>query len=118
MPTKKNILAGVLLPAAGLASTLLSLTAAHAIVQMTYLTNYVGDIVSFVPSSSPPVEDGVRLIVHRRDQFGCILDLDVLRQSGGSLIVEGQVKLGNDMRCTGPASVPPRTLAIVAKVLT
>jgi hypothetical protein len=92
MPTKKNILASVLLPAVGgLASTLLSLTAAHAIVQMTYLTNYVGDIVSFVPSSNPPVEDGVRLIVHRRDQFGCILDLDVLRRSGGSLIVEGQV---------------------------
>jgi hypothetical protein len=91
MPTKNDILAGVLLPAVGgLATTLLTLTAAHAIVKMTYLTTYIGDIVSFVPAANPPVEDGVRLIVHRRDQFGCILDLDILRQSVGSLIVESQ----------------------------
>ena len=92
MPIKNDILAGVLLPAVGgLASTLLALTAAQAIAKMTDLTTYIGEIVSFIPSTNPPVQDGVRLIVHRRDQFGCILDLDVLRRSGGSLIVEGQV---------------------------
>ena len=31
------------------------------------------------------------LIVQRQDQFGCVLDTGVLRQSGGSLVVEGQV---------------------------
>jgi hypothetical protein len=92
VPTKNDIFAGVLLPAVGgLASTLLALTAAHAIAKMTYLTTYIGDIVSFIPATNPPVEDGVRLIAHRPGQFGCILDLDVLRQSGGSLIVERQV---------------------------
>ena len=36
---------------------------------------------------------GHRLLVRRQDQFGCVLDLNVLRQSGGSLIVE--IRPGN-----------------------
>jgi hypothetical protein len=92
MPTKNDIMARILLPAiVGLSSALVALTAVHAIAAMTSMTSRVGDIVSFVPSANQPVEDGVRLIVHRPDQFGCVLDLGILRGSGGSLIVESEV---------------------------
>ena len=30
------------------------------------------------------------LLAHRPGQFGCVLDLDVLRRSGGSLVVDGK----------------------------
>jgi hypothetical protein len=92
MPTKNDVMARFLLPAiAGLSSALLALSAVRAIAVMTSMTPHVGDIVSFVPSANQRVEDGVRLIVHRPDQFGCVLDLGILRHSGGSLIVESEV---------------------------
>jgi hypothetical protein len=92
MPTKNDIMPRILLPAiAGLGSALLALTAVHAIAAMTTMTPHVGDIVSFIPSANQRIEDGVRLIAHRPDQFGCVLDLGILRQTGGSLIVESEV---------------------------
>jgi hypothetical protein len=51
----------------------------------------VGDIVSFTNLPAPSVEEATRLLVHREDQFGCVLDLSVLRQSGGSFVVESEV---------------------------
>ncbi len=48
----------------------------------------IGDIVAFPPVSSDSVDAGIRLLVHRQDRFGCVLDLGVLRRSGGSLVVE------------------------------
>jgi hypothetical protein len=92
MPPKNDIPAGILLPAIwGLGSALLALTAVQAMARMTYMTTPIGEIVSFIPSADQSDEDGVRLIVHRPDQFGCVLDLSILRRSGGSLIVERQV---------------------------
>jgi hypothetical protein len=51
----------------------------------------VGDILAFVPSTSMPDGDTTRLLVHRPGQFGCVLDLAVLRRSGGSMVVETEV---------------------------
>jgi hypothetical protein len=76
---------------AGLGCIIVALTAVHAIAAMAHIRPHIGDIVAFTASVDTPTEDGTRLIVHRPNQFGCILDLSVLRQSGGSLVVESQV---------------------------
>jgi len=92
MRTKNDMMVRLLLPAiAGLGGALLALTAVNAIAAMTHMKPHVGDIVSFARSTAQSVEDGVRLIVQRPGQVGCILDVGVLRQSGGSLIVESQI---------------------------
>jgi hypothetical protein len=62
--------------------------ALNVIVKLAHATPHVGDIVAFLPSTIAPADDGTRLLVHRQDQFGCVLDLNVLRRSGGSLVVE------------------------------
>jgi hypothetical protein len=81
-----------LLPAiAGLVCLLLVVGAASAIAAMTHAVPRVGDIVSFTPNADQPVEGSTRLIVHRPGQFGCVLDLGILRRSGGSLVVEGEM---------------------------
>jgi hypothetical protein len=100
MRSKNDMIVGILIPAiAGLGGTLLALTAVHAIAAMTHMTPHIGDIVSFVRQTGEPVGDGVRLIVHRSSQVGCILDLGILRRSGGSLIVESQVtEVAGDFR--------------------
>jgi hypothetical protein len=83
--------AHILLPAiVGLGCVLITLGAVNAIAAMTHLSPHIGDIISFSASATQPAQDGTRLIVHRQDQFGCVLDLNVLRQSGGSLVVESQ----------------------------
>jgi hypothetical protein len=51
----------------------------------------IGHIIAFIPSKDSQPAIGARLVVHRRDRSDCVLDLDVLRRSGGSLIVESQV---------------------------
>ncbi len=87
-----------LLPAiAGLGCTIVALTAVHAIAAMANIRPHIGDIVSFTAAGNQPVEDGTRLIVHRPHQLGCVLDLGILRRSGGSFVVESQAAetLGN-----------------------
>jgi hypothetical protein len=54
-------------------------------------TPRIGHIIAFEPSPDAQTVIGARLVVHRRDKSDCILDLDVLRRSGGSLVVESQV---------------------------
>jgi hypothetical protein len=51
----------------------------------------VGDIISFDQAKDVPMEGDARLLVHRVDHFACVLDLNVLRQSGGSVIVEARM---------------------------
>jgi hypothetical protein len=51
----------------------------------------VGDIISFDTSHPAPLQTEVRLLVHRPDQFACILDLNTIRQDGGSLVVEARI---------------------------
>jgi hypothetical protein len=67
------------------------LMALNAIVDLAHATPHIGDIVSFSASNQQPGGDAARLIVHRQNQFGCVLDLNILRQSGGSLIVESEI---------------------------
>jgi hypothetical protein len=92
MTPKNDMMMRILFPViAGLGCMLLTLSAVNAIAAMTHMHPDIGDIVSFTASTEQTVGDGTRLIVHRTDQFGCILDLSSLRRSGGSLVVESQI---------------------------
>jgi hypothetical protein len=92
MTPSNDIMARILLPViAGLGCVLLALSAVNAIAAMAHLRPHIGDIVAFTPSADQGFENNTRLIVHRPDQFGCVLDLNVLRHTGGSLMVESQV---------------------------
>jgi hypothetical protein len=55
------------------------------------VTPEVGDMIVFTQDKAPASEAGARIAVHRPDQFGCILDLDTMHKSGGSLIVEARL---------------------------
>src|SRR5690349_21293989 len=78
-------------------ATVVAATVMAAGVAGNVLGNYVvrapriGHIIAFIPSQDAQTAIGARLVVHRRDQSDCVLDLDVLRRSGGSLVVESQV---------------------------
>ncbi len=91
MRTINTKLIRVLVPAAAAASGVLAGAIMwNVIVTLAHPAPQVGDIVAFIPSAATPADDGTRLIVHRQDQSGCVLDLNVLRQSGGSLLIENQ----------------------------
>ncbi|MDR3530430.1 MAG: hypothetical protein P4L90_07760 [Rhodopila sp.] len=71
-----------------------ALAAAMTLKAMTVMaraTPHVGDIIAFAASLDVPIDNGTRLLVHRQDRFGCVLDLNILRHSGGSLVVESQI---------------------------
>jgi hypothetical protein len=70
------------------------------------LTHHLGDIVAFTASKRIPAGESTRLLVHRQNQYGCVLDLNTLRRSGGSLIVENQLGTGRTFRVhwAGPHS--------------
>lgn len=54
----------------------------------------VGDIIAFQPDPSvwqPPRHGIERIAVHRVGDFGCVLDLGVLRRLGGSLVAEARI---------------------------
>jgi hypothetical protein len=71
--------------------------ALNVMVRLAHTTPHLGDIVAFAPSATAPADDGARLLVHRQDQFGCVLDLNVLRRSGGSMVLETQLSVqGNN----------------------
>lgn len=77
------IFAGTAILSAGLTMTLAS--------SLTQAPPEVGDIVVFAPGA--PHGDGstMRIAVHRPGQTACVLDLDAIRQTGGSLVVEARV---------------------------
>jgi hypothetical protein len=66
------------------------LTAIDALNGLKQATPRVRDIVSFTASAVTSTDD-TRLAVRRSGQSGCILAMDVLRHSGGSLVVESQI---------------------------
>jgi hypothetical protein len=72
--------------------------AVNRIVELARATPHVGDILAFVPSTIVLGEEDTRLLVHQQDQFGCVLDLNVLRRSGGSLIVETEIDGAKNFR--------------------
>jgi hypothetical protein len=61
------------------------------VVKLADVAPRVGDIVAFTPSATVPDDDDTRLFVSRQDQTSCVLDPNVLRRSGGSLVVETQI---------------------------
>jgi hypothetical protein len=67
------------------------LIATNAISELSHPTPRIGDIVSFAVPPGKPVEGEARLTVLRPGQLGCILDLNIMRNSGGSIVVEGEV---------------------------
>lgn len=77
--------AGLITAVAVCTASILSVAA-----KLTEPALHVGDIVKFQAEDEAPPDTGPRLLVHRTGQFGCILDLGVVRQSGGSLVVESQ----------------------------
>jgi hypothetical protein len=54
----------------------------------------VGDVIVFGPTHPSPFDSTARLTANRPDRAGCVLDLALIQQSGGSLVVE--------QRGTGP----------------
>jgi hypothetical protein len=91
MRTNDGKATGLLLPAAFAATCLLTaVTAVNAIAELARAMPHVGDIIAFTPTSTAPAAVPTHLIVHRPDQFGCVLDLGVLARSGGSVVVESQ----------------------------
>jgi hypothetical protein len=92
MRTNNDGIARILLPfltGAGCMVTLL--VATHAITELTKPAPRIGDIISFLIAPGQPVEGGPRLTVLKSDRLACILDLDTLRHSGGSVVVESEV---------------------------
>ena len=97
MRTTNNKTARELLPA--IIAAMAVVTAAFALnvaVRLAHTSPHVGDIVAFQPLEILPLDDSTRLLVHRQNQFGCVLDLNVLRHDGGSLIIETQPGVGVD----------------------
>jgi hypothetical protein len=62
--------------------------AVNAVVTMVRAAPHIGDIVAFAPSVEAPSDETTRLVVHRQNRSECVLDLNVLRRSGGSMIIE------------------------------
>lgn len=97
MPTLNNHVARAILPAAAAVSCLVAATvAANLIVGFTYVQPQLGDIVAFAPTMAVSLDDTTRLLVRKGDQSACILDLSVLRRSGGSLVIEMLNEAGMD----------------------
>jgi hypothetical protein len=75
----------------GAACMVTLLVAMNAIMAFNHTTPRIGDIVTFIASPQQPTDGGARVAAHRPDQFGCALDLNTLRHSGGSVVVESEV---------------------------
>jgi hypothetical protein len=87
-----NKIARVLLPAlVAVACVLATTIGVRAIVAIAHATPHVGDIVAFVPLSTEPEGETTHLLVRRPDRSDCVLDLKIIRRSGGSLVVENEI---------------------------
>jgi hypothetical protein len=51
----------------------------------------VGDIIVFNPWHRAAPDTPIRFAVHRPNQFGCVIDLTTVTQSGGSLVIEAKL---------------------------
>jgi hypothetical protein len=95
MHPTNDTMARILLPVLiGIGCLIVALAGANAIATLAGMTPNIGDIVAFPAVNGQPIEDGTRLVVNRSDRPGCVLDLGVLRRSGGSLIVERRMTDG------------------------
>jgi hypothetical protein len=64
--------------------------AMNALSELYHSRPRIGDIVAFTATPNQPVDGGTVLTAGRPGQFGCALDLNTLKHSGGSLLVEGE----------------------------
>jgi hypothetical protein len=88
-----NKMARALLPAiVAMACLLATAIAVNAVVALAHATPRVGDIVAFAPSAIEPEGETRSLLVHRQGQPDCVLDLKDIRHSGGSVVVENEVR--------------------------
>jgi len=78
-----GLFAGTLVLAAGIVATLLP--------NLTRAAPKVGDIVVFSPADDRGASDAARIAVRRTGLPGCVLDLDAIRRTGGSLVVEARL---------------------------
>jgi hypothetical protein len=88
--TNRNT-AARLLPATAVATTIMAASlAGNALGNYFVPAPQVGHIIAFEPNQDVSTAIGIRLAAHRPGQSDCVLDLDVLHRSGGSLVVESQ----------------------------
>ena len=100
MRTRHNKTGRLLFPALLGATVAMVAAGAVNLVSAAVMGNAkVGDIIAFEPSHDIPLDVEARIVVHRPDQFGCVLDLNTIRQAGGSLVIEAQLSSeGNSFR--------------------
>lgn len=100
MRTRHNRTARLLFPALlGATAGMVAAGAVNLVSAAAMNTAKVGDIIAFGPSQVIPPDVETRVVVHRPDQFGCVLDLNSIRQTGGSLVIEAQLSSeGNSFR--------------------
>jgi hypothetical protein len=91
MRTKLNKTLKLLAPALLGAAAAITGATAVTLVSLAHSTARVGDIIAFEPSAEPGPETETRLPVDRPDRPGCVLDLNTIRRTGGSLIVEARL---------------------------
>jgi hypothetical protein len=77
-------------------------------VQARYSSPHLGDMLAFDPDPNiSESELGLRLLVHRAHQFGCVLDMNTIRHVGGSLIIESRNPAGlYHLHWAGPRTSP------------
>jgi hypothetical protein len=81
---------GIVAPA--IAGAAILIFAVGALLSMTGIDGpLVGDIITFENSHELPPDTDLRLLVRRPNQFACVLDLNTLRQSGGSVVIEARM---------------------------
>ncbi len=92
MRTRNNKLARMLFPAIlGATAAMAAAGAATLVADAAHGSVGVGDIIAFTPLQDGTADLEARIVVHRPDQFGCVLDLNTIRQTGGSLVVEARM---------------------------
>ena len=92
MRTKRNDPARALVPTLFVGTCVLAVVMTIGkIMEIAAGTPKVGDMVVFTPSAVGPAGEDIRLLVHRQDRYGCVLDLATLQRSGGSLVVETEI---------------------------
>jgi hypothetical protein len=89
--TNEKIARALLPVAAGAGCMMTLLITMNALAGFTHPAPRIGEMVAFTAAAEQPAEGGVRLTAQRPDQFGCDLDMNTLRHSGGSVVVENEV---------------------------
>ncbi len=89
MRTRNRRATRALLPAIVAATCAIAASIALSpILGLAHARPHIGDIIGFAPSADLPIDQDIHLLVQRPDQYGCVIDLAIIRQAVGSLVVE------------------------------